>query len=120
LNERTGIPGVGSTTMMVGRSELIQGKPVRGKDLEPATVIPLRWETNLVFENDTPISHSHPHLFTVQPYNAAALSDCKCVERCYHRGLVCYLLGISPEYSRLMYDVREEEYAAWHDPGWPD
>jgi hypothetical protein len=54
--------------------------------------------------------------FRVQPYNAAALSDCWSVlEEVDTWGLVCYLVGMNPEYPGL---DESEEYARWRDLHW--
>jgi hypothetical protein len=69
----------------VGRSG-IQDEPARGEDLEPATVDDEMGDSFSMRQQSATAAH-----IRVQPYNAAALSDCRSVlEEVVTWGLVCY------------------------------
>jgi hypothetical protein len=92
-DNKAGIPGARSTTTMMIRLAGVHCNRtsqaiVFGEDLEPATISDEMIGDSFSIRQQ---SATATHLFRVQPYNAAALSDCRSVlEEVDPWGLVCY------------------------------
>jgi hypothetical protein len=84
---------------------------VFGEDLEPATVDDEMGDSFSMRQQSATAAH-----IRVQPYNAVASSDCRSVlEEVVPWGLVCYLVGMNPEYPGL---DDSAEYARWRFLHW--